>query len=227
MAPAKHTAVEPGGFIDISVPLSTGLVSWPGDPQPRIEPAARIERGDSANVSLICLSSHAGTHVDAPWHFIDDAPRLDSLNFADLIGPCRVIDLTDLEHNIEAADLDAVGLPASVRRLLIKTRNSRRWADPEDAFDTGFVGIAPSGAEWLVQRGIRLVGIDYLSVEPFDGDGTTHRTLLGARLVLLETLDLRAVQAGDFALVCLPLRFAGGDGAPCRALLRPLEMPDA
>lgn len=210
-----------GPFIDISVPLSDRLPTWPGDPNTSIEPTQRIADGFDANVSRLGISTHAGTHVDAPWHMIDDGPRLASVLLSDLIGPCYVVDLTHLDHHLEAADLAGAGIPAGTQKLLIKTRNSRQWDTPEHEFERGFIALNPGAAQWIVDHGIRTVGIDYHSVEPFDGDGSTHQILLGARVVPLETLDLRSVEPGPYTLICLPLRIDNGDGAPCRAVLSP------
>lgn len=212
-----------GGFIDISRSLTPQMPVWPGDPVVRITPALQLASGDGVNVSRLELGSHTGTHVDAPFHFIESGQRVDQLALEQLIGPCWVADLTHAPDHIDAAQLATAGIPQGTRRLLLKTRNSERWHHDSGDFTEDFIGITPSGAEWLVAAGVRLVGIDYLSVEPFQGtDGRTHLTLLGAGIIAVEGLDLHAVQPGGYTLICLPLKIAGGDGAPCRAVLAPL-----
>jgi arylformamidase len=206
-------------FIDISVTISTHLPVWPDDPNVKLDPLARTASGDPVNVSLLTCTTHTGTHVDAEWHFIDDGRTLDALTPDRLIGPCFVADLTGVQAHIRAADLDAAGIPEDATRVLLKTTNSQLWETSPEAFDKSYVGIAPDGAEWLVQRSIDLTGIDYHSVEPFDADGSTHRIMLGAGMVILETIDLRTVEPGPWYLHCLPLKLDGYDGAPCRAVL--------
>jgi arylformamidase len=205
--------------LDVSVPLIPGMPTWPGDGVVRHSPLQRIASGHHANVTQLEHTSHTGTHLDAPWHYLDDAPRLESIAIERLIGPCYVADLTQLDRHVSDADLAAAGIPSGMSRLLLKTRNSAIWADPTHAFKKDFLAVTPSGARWLVENGIDLIGVDYLSVEAFDGDGETHRTLLGAGLVIVEGLDLREVEAGAHHLTCLPLRIGDLDGAPCRVVL--------
>jgi arylformamidase len=205
--------------VDISVPLIPGMPTWPGDGVVRHSPLQRIATGHHVNVTQLELTSHTGTHLDAPWHYIDDAPRLESIAIKRLIGPCYVADLTYLDHHVTDADLDAAGIPSGTSRLLLKTRNSASWADPTHAFDRNFLAVEPSGARWLVAHGVDLIGVDYLSVEKFVGDGETHRILLGAGLVIVEGLDLREVEAGAHHIIGLPLRLGDLDGAPCRVVL--------
>ncbi|HEX7101645.1 MAG TPA: cyclase family protein [Nitrolancea sp.] len=206
-------------LIDISVPLIPGMPTWPGDGVVRAGSLQRIATGDHVNVTQLEHTSHTGTHLDAPWHYIDDAPKLESIAIERMIGSCFVADLTRLDHHVTDDDLDAAGIPNGTARLLLKTRNSAKWANPTHEFDKDFLAVAPSGARWLVEHGIDLIGVDYLSVERFDGDGETHRTLLTARLVIVEGLDLRDVDQGEHHLTCLPLRLGDIDGAPCRVVL--------
>lgn len=215
-----------GPFIDISVALSPELPVWPGDPPIQVEPAARISEGASANVSRLALGTHTGTHLDPPYHFINDGARVDALPFEPMIGPCWLSDLTWVKNHITADDLERMYLRRGIKRLLLRTPNSQLWSRQPHEFDTGFIGLAPSAARWIVDRGIQLVGIDYFSVEPYGGDGETHRILLGAGVVALEALDLRDVNIGAHTLICLPLKIAGGDGAPCRALLGPPSLDE-
>ncbi len=205
-------------WIDISVPLSTGLVTWPGDPLPVIDRVASIERGDVCNTSRLSLCAHAGTHVDAPLHFIAGGADIAALPIAGLIGPCRVIAIRDPQA-IRPAELQEHAIQAG-ERILFRTRNSdHAWhARP---FDPSFVHISQPAAELLVRSGVQAVGIDYLSVGAFEGDGVeTHRTLLGAGVWLIEGLDLSRTTPGNYELICLPLRLPESDGAPARVVLR-------
>ncbi len=201
----------------MSVPLRPGIPTYAGEPGPALDFHSLLARGDSANVSALSLGSHTGTHVDAPYHFLDGAPGVDSLPLDALVGPARVVQYDGTSH-ITAADLDHAGIPDGTKRLLLKTPNGRFWEDAE--FHTDFIGLAGDAAPWLVAQGVRLVGIDYLSIEQFRSPThEVHRTLLEAGVVILEGLDLRAVPPGDYFLVCAPLKVVGGDGAPARAFL--------
>ena len=210
---------ESSRLIDISVPLTPATVVWPGDPQVSVEPVSATATGDDFNVALLRFSSHTGTHVDAPWHALDTGHRLGETPLSVFVGPCWVCDLRHLERQIEASDLAEAGIPRGTERLLLKTRNSDLWNREATTFAEDFIALTPGAARWVVERGIRLVGIDYLSVEPFDGDGAVHHSLLQAGVTPLETLDLRRVEPGRYTLICLPLNLPAGDGAPCRALL--------
>jgi arylformamidase len=197
---------------DITVPIREGMVGYEGDPEVRLERVHAIERGDVANNSRLDFGVHTGTHVDAPVHFIDGAPAADELPLERLLGPAQVVDATAVEDELDADALLALELPP-VERILFKTRNSRLWQLEEFTYD--FVSLTGSGAELLVERGVLLVGLDYLSI----GDADAHRVLLGAGVVAVEGLDLAHVDAGEYRLVCLPLRLVGSDGAPARAIL--------
>ncbi|HFD40310.1 MAG TPA: cyclase family protein, partial [Anaerolineae bacterium] len=179
------------------------------------------KRGDSANVSRLSLSCHTGTHVDAPFHFLQQGATVDRLPLDALMGPAFIADLSALEGNtIEVFDLAALHFPRDVSRLLLKTRNSYFWEDKLTEFERDFVHLSPQAAQWLVRRGIRLVGIDYLSIEVFGASRhRVHKTLLAANVVIVEGLDLSRVPEGRCQLVCLPLRIEGADGAPARALV--------
>ena len=202
---------------DVSVPLRSGMVTYAGEPGPQLSFHSLIARGDSANVSALSLGSHTGTHIDAPHHFLDGAPTVEALPLDALVGPAHVIEHSGASH-ITAADLEAVGLPSGLQRLLIKTSNGRFWDD--DTFHTDFIGLAGDGARWLVERGFRLVGIDYLSIEQFQSPThEVHKALLGAGVVIVEGLNLRRVAPGPYFLVCAPLKVIGADGAPARVFL--------
>ncbi|MGH8991380.1 MAG: cyclase family protein [Acidimicrobiia bacterium] len=209
-----------GAVIDITLPIRTGQLSWPGDPPVCVNPWFRLADGDPADVSEVRLGSHTGTHVDPPSHFLAGGATVDELPLDALVGPARVVDLTGRPGPVGSADLEALDLPAGTDRLLMKTDNSRRWPERLDTFPDDYVALSPAGAAWMVERGVRLVGADFLSVEVPDAPGhPTHVTLLSAGVIILEGLDLSAVAPGPYQLVCLPLLLAGCDGAPARAIL--------
>jgi arylformamidase len=204
-------------FIDISLPIREGMIVYEGDPDISVTSALSLERGDPANVSNLRLGSHTGTHMDAPLHFIAGAPGIDTLPLDLLIGPALVAEV-DADRLIEPAHLAKLPLGTHTR-VLLKTSNSALWDRPSFARD--YVAMSLAGAKLLIERGVKLVGVDYLSIEAFAAEGhPVHKTLLGAGLVILEGLDFRRVTPGVYELYCLPLRLAGGDGSPCRAVLR-------
>jgi arylformamidase len=206
-------------WIDVTVSVHDGMVHWPKDPEVRVARVRALERGDDATVSELSLGAHTGTHVDAPAHFIAGAPGVDEIELEALVGPARVVEI-GVAGAIGPADLAPLD-PRPGERLLLHTGNSERcWRD--DRFVSDFVHLSPAAARFLVERGVRTLGIDYLSVGGGGEEGrAVHRALLGARVCVIEGLDLRAAPAGAYDLVCLPLRIRGGDGAPARALLRP------
>jgi arylformamidase len=210
---------------DITVPISTELPVYPGDPPIELERVMSLDKGDIANVTRLCCSTHFGTHVDPPSHFLPDGIPLDQLPLETLIGMARVVDVGDVPF-IDAAVLERCHLD-SATRVLFKTRNSGFWPphlNAEKSFREDFVYIEPDAAKILVNRGVQLVGIDYLSVEKFNFDKpTTHLILLGAGVVIVEGLALSEVPPGDYELVCLPLKIKNGDGAPARVVLRELN----
>jgi len=203
---------------DITLTITPDLPVWPGDPPIRLSQPAHLERGDAYTLTRLDMSAHTGTHLDAPAHFIRGGATVESLDLATLIGPALVVDARGRGH-LSAETLEALAIPAGVRRLLFRTDNSLRWQRGETAFAEDFIAIEPSGAAWLVERGVRLVGIDYLSVGSFDDGVATHQILLGAGVIAVEGLDLSAVEAGDYQLICLAIKIGGADGAPCRAVL--------
>ena len=204
----------------MSVPVRTGMVVYDGDPEVRIERVMEIARGDLANLSRMELGTHTGTHVDAPLHFVDGGAGADRLPLDALVGPAVVADARGAPGDIDAAALAALGVPPGTERLLLRTRNGDLW--DRGAFTRDYAGVADDAARELVAMGVRLLGIDYLSIAPSADPAPTHRRLLEAGVVVVEGLDLRAAPAGRYELVCLPLRIEGADGAPARALLRPL-----
>jgi arylformamidase len=207
------------GWIDISVPIQPGIPTFTGDPTFSIELVGAIARGAICNLSRLDMGAHTGTHLDAPSHFIDGAPSSESIPLDAGVGSAWIVDATSLRGTIGAADLAALTIPAGETRLLFKTPNSALWNEPD--FSSAFIGLGSDAAQVLVDRGVRLVGIDYLSIAPFGDPVPTHRALLAARVVILEGLDLRAAEPGPVDLLCLPLRIVGSEGVPARALVRP------
>lgn len=206
-------------IIDISVPLRSSMVVWPGDRPVEVRRAKSLEE-HGANISELCLGSHAGTHLDASLHFVAGGRTVDQLPLGVLTGPADVADLSGVESVITPRDLEAAALPADCRRLLLRTRNSLYWERAADVFHEDYVALSADAADWVVRRGIQLVGIDYLSIEPYHSQGhPVHRALLGAQVIIVETIDLSRVAAGRYQLSCLPLLIAGADGAPARAIL--------
>jgi arylformamidase len=202
---------------DISTPVRNGGVVYPGNPEIRIDPQQAISHGAGANVSSVAFGSHTGTHVDAAKHFFDDGQTVDRIPLDRLVGPAIVLDFDDDLLSIGAADLERHDI-GSHRRVLLKTRNSSLLGRPE--FVKDYTYLAPDGAEYLVQRGIELVGIDYYSIEQFhSGHHRTHLALLEKEIVIVEGLDLSETPPGEYQLICLPLRLVGLDGAPARAIL--------
>ena len=210
---------------DISVPLSAATPTYPSDPIIEIKVWSELDRGDAANVSLLHFGAHSGTHVDAPAHFIAGGSKVEAMPLESLMGKATVV---ELPPNMMAIDADFIGnnCNQASERILFKTRNSSFWNNPEEGFRTDFTYLEPEAARRLIEMGMWLVGIDYLSIEQFKSEKhETHRILLAKGVVILEGLDLRNVPAGRYELICLPLRIAGGsgDGAPARAVLRTLE----
>jgi arylformamidase len=207
-----------GAWIDISMPLHPGMVRWPGDPAFGITRTADLARGDLCTVSQLALGAHSGTHLDAPAHFIRDGAAMDALPFDAVIGPVRVVEIHD-PVSIQAAELNGHALLPG-ERVLFKTRNSQGACRSPD-FVEDYVYVARDAAAHLVERRVRTVGIDYLSVGGFRRDGIkTHRTLLAAGVWIIEGLDLAEVAPGNYEMICLPLRVLGAEGAPARAVLR-------
>lgn len=205
---------------DVTIAVSEIVPTFPGDPTVKIDVCAALAKGDVANVSQICFGVHTATHVDAPNHFIEGTRRVDELDLYKLVGECQVIELAEDVMAIEPQHIENLN---GIERVLFKTRNSNFWNEPEKGFRTDFTYIEPAAAKILVEKGIKLVGIDYLSVEKFGAKTfDTHHTLLEKEVVIIEGLDLREVPAGNYELFCLPLKIVGGtgDGAPARTILR-------
>jgi arylformamidase len=203
-------------LIDVSVPLDATTPTYPGNTPFTLESIQRIASGHTSNVSTIHMSAHAGTHVDAPRHFFDDRPGAEALTLEMLVGRTRVIEV--ISRRIDAESLAGIDLSEDIR-VLIKTHNSRLWGSPE--FHADYTGVTESGARHLVDRGVKVVGVDYLSVEEYKAPGKpAHHILLGAGTIVIEGLNLRDVDAGIYDMYCLPLLVVGADGAPARVVLR-------
>jgi arylformamidase len=204
-------------IIDISLPIAAGGVVYPGNPEIRVEAQQAIARGDGANVSRLDFGSHTGTHVDAAKHFFDDGQTVDAMPLDRMMGPAIVLEFGNDVRAIGERELRGAGLRGHTR-VLLKTRNSRLLDRAE--FVRDYTYLDGDGADWLVSQGVVCVGIDYFSVEQFhSGHHRAHRALLGAEVAIIEGLYLASVAAGEYELVCLPLRIAGIDGAPARAVL--------
>jgi len=209
-------------YLDISLPLSSRLPVWPGDPALVVERFVSMDQGALANVSRLCGTVHIGTHIDAPDHFLNNGRTVAQVDLNACLGPVWVLDLEDIPR-IDRAALEAAWPAAAPTRVLFKTRNSRWWAQGVSTFREDYVALTPDGAEFLVQQGIRLVGIDYLSIAPYEDPVPTHQILLQAEVVILEGVRLDHVNPGLYDLYCLPLNIPEAEGAPARALLKARE----
>jgi len=203
---------------DISLTISNDLPVWPGDTPVSLVRNSDMQQGGLVTLSQLTSTVHAGSHLDAPRHFVRDGHGVDQIELDTLIGPCFVVDLHGRD-SIDARSLEQANIPANVTRLLCRTRNSDYWARGDNTFHTDFVAIEPSGAEWFVQHGIQLVGVDYLSVGAYEGGIPTHEILLSNGVVPVEGLDLSRIEPGEYHLICLPLKLKDCDGAPVRAVL--------
>ncbi|HUM91088.1 MAG TPA: cyclase family protein [Candidatus Competibacter sp.] len=208
-------------YLDISLTISPNLPHWPGSPLTEITRRRDMGQGDAVNDSVLRCGVHTGTHVDAPLHFLADGADVTQLALDALIGPVVVVALPDVGA-VTANDLESLNLPTGTSRLLLRTRNSEGWRRGERDFRTDFVALTVDAARWIAARGLRLIGVDYLSVQIFRGDPQTHIALLQAGIVIVEGLNLAEVAPGSYELICLPLKLAGAEGAPARAVLKRL-----
>lgn len=206
-------------ILDISLPISSSLPVWPGDPAIVLEQIQSMDQGSEYNLTHLSSSVHIGTHVDAPRHFLNDGRTVEDLPLEVLTGPCFVAQLPDDIDAITAEVLESIPLGDGTKRVLFGTRNSHLWAKGETNFQPDYVAISEDGAEWLVQHGIQLVGVDYLSVAPYEDSVPTHRVLLQAGVIIVEGLNLSQIPRGFYDLYCLPLKLVGVEGAPARAIL--------
>lgn len=210
------------GWIDISLPIGPDLLVWPGNPAVEIRPVQRMADGDGADVSELRLGTHTGTHVDPPRHMIEGASGVDRVPLDVLIGPCWVVDATGRSGALGADDLNSLQVPAGADRVLLRTDNSDLWRSMPRAFPHEYVSLAPDGARWIVERGIRLIGTDFLGIEQRGAaEHPAHVELLTHGVTIVEGLDLGHVQPGTYRLMVLPLRIVDGDGGPARAVLVP------
>jgi len=203
---------------DATLTISESLVTYPGDPATKITRVCVLGKGSESNLTKISMSAHTGTHVDAPVHFIEAAVAAEALDLNVLVGPAVVIDATK-EISISSGSLEALNIPEGAERILFRTRNSEFWQSDSHIFSTDFVAITEDGAKWLVDKKIKLVGIDYLSIAPFHKAAPTHEILLRAGIIPIEGLNLSTIDPGLYFLVCLPLKIKGSDGSPARVIL--------
>lgn len=204
---------------DISMPLTGNTPIWPGSPGVQTSTRLSLAEGDPANSSCLAMDVHTGTHVDAPRHFLSAGETIDQIRLESLIGPAVVADAGG-DSAIGSPELRRLQIPPGTRRLLLRTRNS---LDPElrrAAFSPQYAALTLSGANWVAEQGLELIGIDYLSIQRYSESEEVHRVLLRNRVAILEGLHLADVPPGDYELICLPLRLVGTEAAPARAVLR-------
>lgn len=207
-------------FYDVTLTISNTLITWPTDPSVAIRKTSLISQGDSSNVSELKFGSHCGTHIDAPYHFEENGIKIDQIPLDYLIGNATVFDI----KNKEKIDLDEVKLLQlkGVKRVIFKTINSAYWKLSE--FKKDFVYITKEAAQYLVDNEVKLIGIDYLSVEKFESTyADTHHILLRKDVVIIEGLDLSNIKAGNYELIALPLKIKDGDGSPARVILKSIS----
>jgi len=203
-------------FYDISMTIDSGMISWPSDGPVKVDRIRSMDDGERLNLSRLEMSAHTGTHIDAPVHFIKGESGVDSLPLEALIGPAAVVHIPDVQA-ISAAELEKAGIPNDAERVLLKTDNAKLAIQSE--FNENYSFITPEGARFMIDSGIRLVGIDYLSVAQYGHGDAVHQALLGAGTIIIEGLDLRGVEPGFYNMIALPLKIAGCDGAPARVVL--------
>jgi arylformamidase len=203
---------------DVTRPIEISMPIYGDEPRPEIGRIKQRVKGDTSNLTRLAMSVHTGTHVDAPCHFIEGAPGVDSWPLEQLCGPALVVAIAN-ERAVEVSDLERARIPAGTERVLFKTRNGALWDEPR--FREDYVFISPEAARWLAQLRVRLVAIDYLSVEKFGSkEPRTHLQLLENRIAIVEGVDLRAIEPGVYELFALPIKLAGSDGGPARVILR-------
>lgn len=206
-------------IIDISIPLSPDMLRWEGDPPMLIRQVLKITEGADYNLSQVKMSVHQGTHLDAPRHFLDEGALIEDFPLELLVGDAQVVQIPREIESITAEVLRGSGLQPGMQRILLKTRNSEFWKNCPHEFQQDFVSLSLDGAGYLVEQGVRLVGIDYLSISPGDNFRPVHARLMENNIAIVETLDLSETEAGIYQLICLPLKLVGVEGAPVRAIL--------
>jgi arylformamidase len=209
--------------IDVSLTLAGDMLVWPGDPPAEIIPRIQLSKGDPANVSELRIGTHTGTHVDPPVHFIEGTHGIDRVPPDVLVGPALVAHLPEANGPLGPTELDALSVPGGTARLLLKTSNSNLWRQPKPlAFPDTYACLSADGAAWVIEHGIQLIGVDFLSIEQRGAEGhPAHKALLSNGVVIVEGLDLGAAEPGSYTLACLPLKILDGDGGPARAVLLP------
>ncbi len=203
---------------DVSVGIDSDIPTWPGDPLIDINRIMKIEEGADSNVSQIIFTTHSGTHIDTPYHFFEDGETLENIPINRFIGRVYVMYLPDVDQ-ISAELLRKTGLPKRAKRILFKTRNSKLWKKYGKKFEKDYVGLSRDAAQYLIDKDIDLVGIDYLSIATYNDPVSVHKLLLRSGVIIIEGLDLSAVHQGHYNILCLPLKINRGDGAPARVVL--------
>ncbi|HOV30263.1 MAG TPA: cyclase family protein [Anaerolineaceae bacterium] len=203
-------------IFDISIGIDESLPLWPGDPELRLHWAAKIEQGDLVKLTELSMSIHTGTHIDAPLHFLPQGKSIDNLNIDVFVGEAQVVAIPQ-EVDLITVEILRKLPTINASRVLFKTKNSQFWGTRN--FQRDYVALEASAAQWLVDQGVQLVGIDYLSIAPFNDPVPTHKILLSNNVVIIESLDLRSVEPGLYTLICLPLKLVGREAAPARAIL--------
>jgi len=206
-------------IIDVSISLKTGMVCWPGSVGFKLYKTMDMSKGDIANNSCIDTDVHIGTHIDAPRHSIPKGKTVDKLPLYILLGKSFVAYLPDV-NEITSKTLANHPIPKDTKRLIFHTRNSKMWKKKNNRFNKNYVSLTKDGAEWIVNHGIRLVGIDYLSIQKFGESMETHNILLKNDVVIIEGLNMSKVKEGFYELICLPLKIIGAEGSPARVVLR-------
>jgi arylformamidase len=215
-------APTPAAWIDVTATLDPATTPvYEGDAPMRFEFLKDMRRGDALTLSAYSLGAHSGTHVDAPMHFVAAGASVDRVPLAPLIGPARVIQVGDDVQAIDAAELARHSWRGAAR-ILFRTRSSARGWMSSATFHRDFAYVAPDAAQLMADAGVVLVGIDYISAEQFGAPAPrTHQILLGRGIPIVEGLALAGVPEGDYELIVLPMKVAGHEGAPARAVLRP------
>lgn len=204
---------------DITLTITPGMVVWPGDDAVQLYRQQKIEDGANANVSFVGMSVHTGTHIDAPYHFLIEGMTIEQIPVELFVGKAQVIQIPENVKVIDARVLEDIQFNPGITKILFKTSNSELWKKPNQEFQTSFIGIAADAAQVLVNKGINVVGIDYLSIAPYKNSRPTHEILLKAKMLIIEGVNLSDVEPGIYTLYCLPLKLKGSDGAPARVIL--------
>jgi len=208
---------------DLTLPISEDLPVWPGDPALELSLASDLNKGDEANVTYLKMSTHTGTHIDAPQHFIPEGRAIDQIPLEWLMSPCRVLDLLHLKTCIDRPDLDKLDLNG-ITRILFKTQNSIKERHRRRPFQREYLALTPEAASYLNDAGMQVIGMDALSIDVYENTKhPVHHLLLQNNVIIIERLDLSQVPAGDYELIALPIKLKGADGAPARVVLRDLS----